>query len=74
MIGRVHKKYRGEKKMTEVLRGLKEIAEYLKISTDTAKTYRREFNLPVIKLPSGRYYAKPEELDKWLDEMRRRGL
>jgi predicted site-specific integrase-resolvase len=58
-----------EKRMSEILRGLKEIAEYLKISSDTAKTYTREFNLPVIKLPNGRYYAKPGELDKWLDEI-----
>jgi predicted site-specific integrase-resolvase len=71
VIGTVHKKYRGEKKMTEVLRGLKEISTYLKISTDTTKTYYKEFNLPVIKLPSGRYYARPEELDRWLEEMKR---
>ena len=52
----------------QLLRGWKEIAEYMHVSRKTAQGWARE-GMPVTKSPGGRpaaVWADPRALDRWL--------
>lgn len=48
------------------LSGWKAIANYINYHIDTAKTYAKEYGMPVHKSPGGGVTAITYELDQWL--------
>ena len=50
----------------DMLRGWKEIADFLKISESTAIRYERNGNMPVIRLFNGQIVGMRSELKAWI--------
>ncbi len=56
--------------ITEELVGWKAIAEYLGVSTSTARRYKRDNDLPAYKVV-GYYRATQEDLREWVANFKR---
>jgi hypothetical protein len=52
------------------LYGWKSISQYIGCSSQSLKKYSTEYELPIHRLPNGKPFAIPHELDQWGSKVR----
>lgn len=64
------KKNRGDK-MNGWLYGRKAIADYIGCDVKTLLKYASEYSLPIRRLPNGKPFAIPSEMDRWGKDLKK---